>query len=88
MFEGSCYIKDNNTSACLCLPQFSDPTCRTNICNCSCSENDHDCHMYCPAPNQKHPICDHFGSTASLCHPEFCKNGGTCIIVDGLPACR
>jgi len=86
IFLGSCYI-DGNTTACLCLPQFKDPTCRIDICNCKCDKNDHECHIHCP-PNGKYPLCDQSNTTTNLCHPEMCKNGGTCIIVDGLPACR
>ncbi|XP_027843018.2 low-density lipoprotein receptor-related protein 1 [Aphis gossypii] len=84
---GSCYIKDNVT-ACLCLPQFKGPKCRIDICNCTCDKNDRECHIYCP-PNRKYPLCDQLNSTTiNLCHPEMCKNGGTCIIVNGLPSCR
>lgn len=86
-FLGTCYINDQNITSCLCPPQFKDPNCRINICNCSCYENDHMCHMYCPH-NQNHPICDKLNETMNLCHPELCKNGGTCIIVNGQPTCR
>lgn len=67
---------------------FKDPTCRINICNCSCAKNDHVCHMYCPPKYIKNAMCAHLNETSSLCHPEMCKNGGTCIIVNGLPTCR
>jgi len=90
MFLGSCYLDNKITSTCLCLPQFSGPTCGINICNCSCSKDDYDCHMYCPAPIQKHPICEQqkLNLTTNLCHPNLCKNGGTCVIVNDLPTCR
>lgn len=86
MFSGSCYIKENHT-ACLCLPQFKDPTCRINICDCHCAEDDHVCQMYCPT-TRKHPLCNQSNETTSLCHPKKCKNGGTCIIVNNQPTCR
>lgn len=83
---GSCYIKDNGT-ACLCLPIYKDPTCGTNICNCSCSKNDRMCHLFC-SPYRNNNLCNKFNETKNLCHPEICKNGGTCIIVNGQPTCR
>ncbi|XP_050433383.1 low-density lipoprotein receptor-related protein 1 isoform X2 [Adelges cooleyi] len=82
---GSCYIKENHT-ACLCPPQFRDPQCGINICDCKCNVDDHLCQTYCPT--RKHPMCNQSDEISNLCHPGKCKNGGTCIIENGRATCR
>ncbi|XP_050540895.1 low-density lipoprotein receptor-related protein 1 [Daktulosphaira vitifoliae] len=83
---GSCYLKDNHT-ACLCPPQFKDPNCRINICDCKCNDNDDLCQIYCPT--RKYPMCQHQSDvTSNICHPEKCKNGGVCVVENSLATCR